>query len=118
MRYLFSLVYNDKRTLTGISASKIAGDCQVERENLNYRQAKNIKYFSPPPGEMWRISFLGELLEIRNGNIQVPGVSCEDIEEIIDEICIHRVCHSPLFVENIFAKCFIWCSISKCNLGT
>ena len=89
VRYLFSLVYNDKRTLTGISASKIAVDCQVERENLNYRHAKNIKYFSPPPGEMWRIPFLGELLEIRNGKIQVPGVSCEDIKEIIEEICIH-----------------------------
>ena len=29
------------------------------------------------------------------------------------------ICHSPLFVENSYAKCFIWCSMTieylKCN---
>ena len=33
--------------------------------------------------------------------------------------CINRVCHSPLFVENIFCKCFNRCSMTieylKCN---
>ena len=89
MRYLFSLVYNDRRTLTGRTASKIAVDCEVERENLDSKHAKRIEYFSPPPGQTWRIPLLKELLEIQKGNMHVPGLSCDDIKEIIDDICIN-----------------------------
>ena len=89
MRYLFSLVYNDRRTLTGRSASKIAVDCQVERENLDYKHAKKIEYSVPPPVQTWRIPLLKELLEIRKDSIHVPGFSCEKIKEIIDDICVN-----------------------------
>ena len=89
VRYLFSLVYNDRRTLTGRTASKIAVDCEVERENLDSKHAKRIEYFSPPPGQTWRIPLLKELLEIQKGNMHVPGLSCDDIKEIIDDICIN-----------------------------
>ena len=43
VRYLFSLVYNDMRTMTGRSASKIALDCQVDRACLVGRHAKKMR---------------------------------------------------------------------------
>ena len=91
VRYLFSLVYTDRRTLTVRSASKIAVDCQVERENLDYKHAKKIEYSVPPPVQTWtwRIPLLKELLEIRKDSIHVPGFSCEEIKEIIDDICVN-----------------------------
>ena len=87
VRYLFSLVYDDRRNLTGRTVSKVALDCQVDRECLVSRDAKDIRYFPPPSEELWRIQLLKELLEVRKGSAEVPGVSCEDIEDIIDEIC-------------------------------
>ena len=89
VRYLFSLVYNDRRTLTGRTASRVAVDCGVERINLNWRDAKNAQYFPVPPEELWRIPLLHELLGVRDGSLEVPGVYHEDIKNIIDEICKH-----------------------------
>ena len=87
VRYLFSLVYNDRRTLTGRTASRIALDCGVERTVLDWKQAMNVRYFPPPPGEQWRIPLLQELLEVRKGNVEIPGIDQEIIKNIIDEIC-------------------------------
>ena len=71
VRFLFNLVYDDRRTLTGRSVSKIAADCEVDRSKLDMRQASKVRYLPPPPGEMWRLPFLEELLEIRNGKAVV-----------------------------------------------
>ena len=87
MRFLFSLVFDDKRTLTGRTVSKIAAECEVERSKLDLGHARNIRYFPPPPGEMWLLSLLDELLEVRNGRIEVPGVGQEEIKDMIEDIC-------------------------------
>ena len=87
VRYLFSLVYNDRRTLTGRTDSRIAFDCEVERTVLDWKQALNVRYFPPPPGELWRIPLLQELLEVRKGNVKIPGIDQEAIKDIIDKIC-------------------------------
>ena len=89
VRFLFNLVYNDKRTLTGKSVSRIAEDCQVERASLNLRHTLNLKYYPPPQGEMWRLPFLQELLDIRKGNAYVAGVRIEEIEDLINDICVN-----------------------------
>ena len=87
VRYLFNLVYHDRRTLTGRSVSRIAEECQVERTRLNSKHAKEIKYVTPPPGEIWRVSFLKELTDIRKGRAHVAGVSHDEIVDLIDDIC-------------------------------
>ena len=87
MRFLFNLVYDDRRTLTGRSVSKIATDCEVDRSKLDMRQVSKVRYFPPPPGEMWRLPFLEELLEVMNGRAEVPGLRQEEIRDMIEEIC-------------------------------
>ena len=87
VRFLFSLVFDDKRTLTGRTVSKIAAECEVERSKLDLGHARNLRYFPPPPGEMWRLPLLDELLEVRNGRIEVPGVGQEEIKDMIEDIC-------------------------------
>ena len=89
VRYLFNLVYNDRRTLKGKSVSRIAEECQVERSGLDSRHTKELKYFPPPPGELWRIPLLQELLDIRKDRAHVSGVSHEEIEDIINDICVN-----------------------------
>ena len=89
VRFLFNLVYNDKRTLTGKSVSRIAEDCQVEKASLNLRHTLTLKYYPPPQGEMWRLPFLQELLDIRKGRAYVAGVRNEEIEHLINDICVN-----------------------------
>ena len=71
------------------SVSRIAEECQVERSGLDSRHTKELKYFPPPPGEMWRIPLLQELLDIRKDRAHVSGVSHEEIEDIINDICVN-----------------------------
>ena len=74
-------------TLTGRNVSKVAIDCDIKRSSLSFIHAKNIKYYPPPPGEQWRVPLLLELIDVRMGTLQVPGISPEDVEAIINEIC-------------------------------
>ena len=87
VRYLASLVCNDRRTVVGKTVTKIALDCKVDRSNLNGNTVKNLEYFSPPPGEEWRLGLLQELLQVREDKAVVPGVSSEEVMDMIDEIC-------------------------------
>ena len=65
VRYLFSLVYNDRRTLTGRTASRVAVDCGVERINLNWRHAKNVQYAELIPPASWFNFMSQEILYFR-----------------------------------------------------
>ena len=87
IRYLANLVYDDRRTLTGRSVTNIAVDCGADRMSLNLTCVRNMRYFPPPPGEEWRIPLVKELLDIKDEKLEVPGISTEDIDLIIEEIC-------------------------------
>ena len=87
VRYLANLMYNDRRSLMGRSVTNIAVDCRTDRSSLDLGSLKNMSYFPPPLGEEWRIPLAKELIEIRDGKLDVSGVSREAIEEMIDEVC-------------------------------
>ena len=53
MRYLASLVCNDRRTtVVGNTVTKIAFDCKVDRSNLSGDIVKSLEYFSPHPHQV------------------------------------------------------------------
>ena len=54
---------------------------------MNGNTVKKLEYFSPPPGEEWRLGLLQELLQVREDKAVVPGVSSEEVMDMIDEIC-------------------------------
>ena len=87
VRFLINLVYNDRRTLTGRTVTKIANDCSIDRSVLNCNNVKKLSYFPAPESERWRLAFLKELIDVKDDKAQVEGISKEEIDEIIDEIC-------------------------------
>ena len=87
VRYQANLVCNDRRTLAGNTMSRIAKDCNVERSSLGRTHARNMEYFSPLPGEEWRLALLEELLLVRDGKADVPGVCHDEVKAMIDDIC-------------------------------
>ena len=89
VRYLTSLVKNDRRTLIGSTITKIASDCNVARNHLVSSLVKNMSYFVPPVTEQWRIPLLRELLDVRNRKSSIPELDPEEVNFMIDEICIN-----------------------------
>lgn len=87
VRYLVNLVYNDRRTLTGRTVTKIARDCDVERSTLCSSIAKSLVYRAPPLEEEWRLPLLKELLDVRSGHGQIPGVVLDEVNVMINNIC-------------------------------
>ena len=47
-----------------------------------------LKYAVTPDKDKWRISFIQELLNIRHGILEAPGMTHQDITDILDDICI------------------------------
>ena len=87
VRYLVNLVIDDRRTLVGRTLDRIKNECQTDREHLTHAVARNMMYFPPPPAEEWRIPLVLELLDARDGRIEIPGIDAKCIEEMINDVC-------------------------------
>ena len=89
VRYLANVVQQDLRTQVGRTLSKISMECGVELAALTPQAVKRcLRYFPVPDHQQWRISLLVELLEARDKNINIENLSTEQIDEIIEEVCI------------------------------
>ena len=80
-------MYDDRRTLVGRTVTNIALDCDVARSSLDVRNVRKLRYFPPLAEDEWRIPFLKELINVRDGKLEVQGVAQEDIKDIIEIIC-------------------------------
>ena len=89
VRYLASLVKDDHRTLMGRTITKIASNCNVDRVSLVSSVVRTLPYFTPPAGEEWRIPLLAELLEVRDRKNRIPEIEPEEIDFMIDDICMN-----------------------------
>ena len=87
VRFLVNLVSDDRRTLMGRTLEKMSDECLVRRELLSSSVARNVRYYTPPPEEEWRIPLLAELLNARDGRAEIEGIDAADIECMINEVC-------------------------------
>ena len=87
VRYLASLVQDDRRTLMGRTLTKFAFDSNVERGSLTTRIIRKMRYSTPPLDEQWRVPLLRELLDVRDGRAAIPGADPQHIDHMISEIC-------------------------------
>ena len=52
--------------------------------SLNPRYvASNVTYAPVPEGELWRITFLEELLSVRSNELELEGLTYKEIDELI-----------------------------------
>ena len=56
-------------------------------DNLTPDDAMNIKYHEPPEEETWRLGVLDELLEVKYGDLTVPGFDSEELAMMQSYIC-------------------------------
>ena len=48
----------------------------------------NIKYEEVPVNEEYRVSFIKELINIEQNELEVPGFEGEELKEILQHLCV------------------------------
>ena len=56
--------------------------------DLRCNLVDTLLYSQIPDEQLWRIGLIHELLNIRVGEIEVPGFTPDDISDILDFTCI------------------------------
>ena len=88
LKALLELVKKDARTTTGSNLRRImlmAGKQQIE--DLHGADTEIIEYHTVPESQSWRTNFLKELVEVRQGELEVPGMAKQDLDQILNYIC-------------------------------
>ena len=92
LRFLIKLAEIDKRTVIGKTLDHIRTSCGLAlNENPKLRPAlvkKSLKYREIKEDEQWRIPVLKELIETRDGEQVIPGFTNNEINEMLDFLCI------------------------------
>ena len=91
VRFLTRICERDQRTVLGQNLQYLSNQCNLIWSELLATSAVNIKsklIFEPIPDEsMWICDLAGELLDIRNGKIQLPGFSQDEIAALLCFAC-------------------------------
>ena len=93
VRFLARLNEMDYRTVLGRTLNSIADQCGVQGlECLSATQVKKkCSYFLVPEAEQWRLPILQELLEIRSGNLLTENLNKNEVDVMIENICVTSV---------------------------
>ena len=74
---LAMLYMEDRRTTLGKNISRMKAELEgIFLSSSNIK--KHLKYFSIPTEESWRISYVGELLEVKDKKMIIENLSSED----------------------------------------
>ena len=57
-------------------------------KDLKPNDANTLVYKEIPEGELWRVEMLKELIEERSNNIEIEGFSTEELDDMINFICV------------------------------
>ena len=84
---LLETILRDVRCTTGSNLRTImlmAGKNRIE--DLEVCEI-DIKYHELLESEAWRVDFIKEVVELKYGDLDVPGFTAEEFEEIQDFLC-------------------------------
>ena len=88
LRMLLEISRRDVRTTTGSNLRRImllTGKGTVE--DLEVKDANSLHYHKVPACEEWRLNLLKELIDIKNEEIDVPGIDMYQLDQIINYVC-------------------------------
>ena len=88
LRRLLNTCKNDVRSITGSNLREIMilvgknSIGEVEKGDID-----SFKYHEPPTEERWRLGLLDELLDLQHGDLVLPLLNEDEIEQIKNSIC-------------------------------
>jgi hypothetical protein len=76
---------NNMRTVMGKTINLISVECSSSKDSLTPASVKkSMKYFNVTDTEKWRVGTLTELL---SDNLEIPGFTPQEIEDLKSYIC-------------------------------
>ena len=87
---LFQCICFDVRSTTGSNLRDIM--LAVNKDNvldLEPSDSNKIKYNEAKEEDRWKIDILKELIEVRNGTLQVETLTNDEASAIIEDLCIN-----------------------------
>ena len=79
----------DQRTVLGRVLRTIADMCNTDTDFLSPQLVKKkLSYRSACENEVWRIDAARELLSLRDQNLILPGFTSDEINQMLDYVCI------------------------------
>ena len=92
VRFLARISQNDLRTVLGRTLYSLRTRCGLAHDQNSQLTAnlvkKKLNYFATPETEAWRIEMSLELLKLRKGELELPGFSSSERDEILKHICV------------------------------
>ena len=92
VRFLARLAQSDLRTVLGKTLSSLLNSCGLAPHQSSQLTANLVKrklsYFATPDSEAWRVDMSLELLKLRQSELELPGFSSAEREEILKHICV------------------------------
>ena len=92
VHFLGRMCASDLRTVLGRTLQSIAMSCNMKPGDIIYVTPdlvkKGYRYKEPTEEKVWQANLAYELLQIREGNLNVPGFSTQDIKDLLKYACI------------------------------
>ena len=80
---LLDTVQSDVRLTTGSNLRTILLESELTAGNID------VEYNPIPASETYRINFIKEIVEVKHGEVEVPGFSQEELDHIKEYLCTH-----------------------------
>ena len=88
VRFLVNMVKDDNRKLTGKTLSRICADTNLVRSSLSASSVKkSMEYFCVPAGQHWKVDMVLELLNLREGSLEIDNFESDEVDTLINYLC-------------------------------
>ena len=87
LRQLLQIIQNDTRSTTGCNLRTIM--ILANKNTIEDLEKGNIdfEYHAVDPREAWRIEFAKELIDLKHGELEVEGITPNELNQILDYVC-------------------------------
>ena len=78
----------DVRSVTGRNYRNImllVGKTSVSK--VRKEDAEKIKYFPIDKKDCWKVDTIKELINVRNGQLEIPGFEKHELDEVLNYLC-------------------------------
>ena len=88
-KMLLSLIKYDVRSTTGLNLRKILLQTEkLDVDSLCKDDCSSLSYHPTPLEDKWKEAMVNELIEVRGNQIQVEGFETEELETILEHLCV------------------------------
>ena len=85
LKSLLNIARNDVRSTTGSNLRKIM--LLSGRNRIEDLKDVDIPYHAVPSDEAWRIGFVKEIVDQKQGELEVPGLLKKELDSILEYLC-------------------------------